>query len=63
MSGKRLPWIGGKLLHPFAKDILVNIQIARRLSYAHTAFPDQPNRLDLELTPKPSSLHMPPPAS
>lgn len=63
VAGKGLRRIGRKELHPFAQLVLMDIQIPRRLRHAHSAILDQADRLHLELTPKLSSPHAPPPVS
>lgn len=53
--------VHGKLLHPFAQHVLVNIQIARRLRNCDTALSHQPHRINLELADELPSLHRRPP--
>jgi hypothetical protein len=63
MAGEGLNRIGAELLHPFAKDILVNVQVSRSLRRRDPALLDKLDCLDLELSTKLASLHHPPPAS
>ena len=37
VAGKRLLRIRAKFLHPFAKNVLVNVDVSRRLRHAHAA--------------------------
>jgi type I restriction enzyme, S subunit len=57
MARKGLHRIGAELLHPFAKDVLVHVQVTSSLCCRYPALPDQPDRLKLELATEPSSLH------
>lgn len=52
-----------ELLDPLAQNILMHIEIARRLRYRHASLTHKPNRLNLELPCELSSSHTPPPAS
>ena len=44
VTRKGLRRIGAELLHPFAQNILVNVQVAGRLCHRYPAFPDQLDR-------------------
>ena len=50
VAGEGLLRIRAELLHPFAQDILVHIEVSRSLRDTHTSFPNQTNGLDLERT-------------
>ena len=57
MAGEGLNGIGAELLHPFAQHVLMNVQVPAGLRYRYPTFPDKLDRLDLELSAEPSSLH------
>src|SRR3984885_13560915 len=59
MTGKRLRRVGSQFLRPAAQHVLADVEIPRRLSDAHPAFPNQPNRFDLELPAKYPPRHNP----
>jgi hypothetical protein len=46
---------------PICENILMNVQVTGGLCRRHPALADQPDRLDLELSAKLTSLHHPPP--
>jgi len=50
MAGEGLHRIGTDLLHPLAKNVLMNVQIPARLRHRYAPFPHKPNRFDLELS-------------
>src|SRR6202034_3122968 len=50
VSGKRLLRIRAKFLHPFAKNVLVDVDGSRRLRHAYASLTHQADRLDLELS-------------
>ncbi len=62
-GGRHQAESAAELLDPFAQNVLMNVQVAAGLCHRHPAFPDQLDRLDLELATKLPSLHRPPPAS
>jgi hypothetical protein len=55
--------IRAKFLHPFAKNVLVDVDVSRRLRHAYASLTHQADRLDLELSTESSPLHPAPPAS
>ena len=63
LAGKGLRRIGGQFLHSAPQHVFLQIEIARRLSYAHAPLMNQPNRLNLELPTEYPSRHKPPPVS
>jgi hypothetical protein len=63
MAGEGMLRIGAELLQPFAQNIPMNVQLTGGLRHRDPAFPDQLDRLNLELPTESSSLHDPPPAS
>src|SRR5271168_2205208 len=48
VSGKRLLRIRAKFLHPFAENVLVDVDVPGRLSHAYASLTHQADRLDLE---------------
>src|ERR1700729_3639518 len=63
VSGKRQLRIRAKFLHPFAKNVLVDVDVSRPLLHAYASLPLQADRLDLELSTELSPLRPAPPAS
>src|ERR1700685_2624961 len=61
VAGKRLLRIRAKFLHPFAKNVLVDVDVSRRLRHAYASLTHQADRLDLELSTELSPLHPAPP--
>src|SRR3979411_383201 len=57
MAGEGLNGVRAELLHPFAQHVLMDVQVSRSLCRRHPALPNQPDRLDLELSTKLSSPH------
>src|SRR3981189_606050 len=57
MAGGGLNGVRAELLHPFAQHVLMDVQVSRSLCRRHPALPNQPDRLDLELSTKLSSPH------
>src|ERR1700716_2926693 len=57
MAGEGLNGVRAELLHPFAQHVLMDAQVSRSLCRRHPALPNQPDRLDLELSTKLSSPH------
>jgi phage terminase small subunit len=57
MAGKGLHRIGAELLDPFAKHVLVHVQVTGSLCCRYPALLDQLDRVKLEFPTEPSSLH------
>lgn len=55
--------VGLRLLHPPVQHRLMNVEIARGLRDTDTTFPNQSDRLDLELTSELATMNGAPPAS
>jgi hypothetical protein len=60
VSGKRLLQIRAKFLHPFAKKVLVDLDVPRRLSHTYATLTHQPDLLDLEVSAELAPQHRSP---
>ncbi len=63
MAGKCLSRIVAELFDPLAQDVLMNVEVPRRLLNTEVTLTYGSNRLELELPRKTPPPHTPPPVS